>query len=999
MKKNFTLLFVSRIKIVLLVILGIVFNLITKGQPGSPDLTFNPTDTGAISQGFLRTSGSESNIRTIIRLQTGKYLVGGDQITYNEYPTQCITRLTNNGEIDPLFSTGIGFQRQTGPTTFANGVIYCLYEFADGKILVGGQFDLYRGQPAGGLIRLLPNGDPDPAFISGTGANNIVRAFMPMPDGKVLVGGDFTEYNGTAFGRLVLIQINGQPDVNFNHTGAGANGGVFAIDTLSSGEIIIGGAFTNYNSTSKRRLAKLEKNGTLIASFPSVQEPNNTVTTVIVEENDKIMLAGSFSIVAGGSGSIRRINGDGTLDPSFTAGTTANSITETLINYGADHYFAGGQFTDYGGQSFDRMVLLKKSDGTPETTFNQNNIGVKVGGNIQASVSAFPQGVIAGGSFSIVSSVNTGNIFKLDPNGNLDGTFNAGHSFYAGVIGSISPFSSGARVLRMIKQQDGKILVAGQFSRYFDKITRCIVRLNPNGTFDETFQTGLPGADHEILDMALQTDGKIVIVGRFSSVNGLSRTRIARLNADGSLDENFIPDGWSPVTNAGVNAVAIAPDGSIYIGGSFTSYFTNGAFSTAYKRLFRLNPDGKLDESFVPANINSGTIQTLLVQSNGKIVMGGSGLFVDNSNSLGNVLRFNTDGSLDNSFNNGQQTIPSNASVARIKFNKDSTQILIAGSFSTYGGVPSSGLTRVDKDGNRDPDFGRVSLVNAVDMEVLPDGRILAVGNVPIASQPGGNMLSSLPGVARISADGIFDTAWASGGFRARGSTLSNNENASSTMYACALSENRLLIGGDFYKYGEVPRTVIAAINLGEITTPVTWQYFEATTKSKNILLHWITGSEQNNTGFTIERSTNGIRFESVGFVPAAGNGNSNVAVHYHFTDADPRGAIFYYRLKQTDSDGEFSYSAIRKVFFENNANIRLWPNPMVSKSLLQIPENRFTHYQILDLNGRLVQVEKIGSTQKDIYLQRGNLTSGLYLLRLIDENKEVNYTLKLRVQ
>ncbi len=997
MKKQFTILSGTFILCALFTLVIFLFTPCVKAQPGSPDLTFNANDTGAVSLGFFRSSSLVSNIRTIIRLQSGKYLVGGDHIIYNRHPTSGISLLTANGEVDQSFTTGSGFQQQTGPSTFTNGIIYKLLELPDGKILVGGQFNLYRGQPAGGLIRLLPNGDPDPTFVTGSGANNIVRSFLPMADGRILVGGDFTAYDGTAFGRLVMLQANGQIDATFNVDGVGANNSIFAMDTLSNGEIIIGGSFTNFNETSKSRLGKLEKNGTLIASFPSVQVPNNTVSSIIIEDDDKIMLGGVFSIVAGAGGSIRRILGNGNADPSFTAVVTAGSTTETLIPYGENHYFAGGQFTFYDGENVDKFVLIKKSDGKRETNFN--NIGIKSTGNILAAASNFPQGIVVGGTFSIVSSALTGNIFKLTNAGFLDGSFNAGHGIYAGTFGSISPTSSAARVLRIVKQPDGKVLVAGQFSRYFDKVSRCIVRLNPDGSFDESFQAGLPGADHEILDADLQPDGKIVIVGRFSGINGTRRDRLARLNTDGSVDESFKPDNWLPTSTSTLNAVAVAPNGNIYVGGVFSSYFTSGTFSTNYKRLIRLLPTGELDETFVSVNITAGTINTLLVQGNEKIIAGGSGLGIENSGARGNVLRFNNNGSIDNSFNNGQQTVPSSTIVERIKFNTDSSKLMIAGNFSTYGGIATSGLTLTDLNGFKDINFQRTSLNYVRDMEMLPDGRILAVGNVQVSTSPGSLSFSNQPAVARVSAEGIFDTAWAQGGYSARRVIGNTNESAVSTLFACAFMGNRLLIGGNFMRYGEVTRTGLAAINIGETTTPVTWKSFETTTKAQNAILQWSTASEQNNKGFSVERSTNGDTFTSIGFVAAAGDGNNASPQHYFFTDYQPGVNTFYYRLKQIDIDGIFSYSAIKKVVFSELNNIRFWPNPLVTESLLQIPMNTFTRYQIIDLNGRIVREENFSASQTNVRIQRNQLGAGIYMLKLVDNNDVTSHFIKFNVQ
>lgn len=171
-----------------------------------------------------------------------------------------------------------------------------------------------------------------------------------------------------------------------------------------------------------------------------------------------------------------------------------------------------------------------------------------------------------------------------------------------------------ANVLACVTQPDGKILIAGEFTSFNGMAQNYLARLNPDGSLDNTFNIG-SGANSAVFKIALQNDGKILIAGFFTSFNQISRGRIARLNEDGSLDNTF-----DPVTgaNAAIHTISIQPDGKIVIGGAFTSY--NG---TNRARIARLNADGSLDSAFNPGAGAMGIVHASLLLDDGKLIIGG----------------------------------------------------------------------------------------------------------------------------------------------------------------------------------------------------------------------------------------------------------------------------------------------------------------------------------------------------------------------------------------
>lgn len=224
-------------------------------------------------------------------------------------------------------------------------------------------------------------------------------------------------------------------------------------------------------------------------------------------------------------------------------------------------------------------------------------------------------------------------------------------------------------------QTDGKIVVGGSFTSLGGVTRNRIARLNANGTLDASFN---PNVDGDVYTTALQPDGKIVIGGGFTTVGGTTHNYIARLNADGTLDASFNPSANSSVYNAAVQA-----DGKIVIGGNFTA-----VVGTTRNHLARLNADGTLD-TFNP-NVN-GVVDSTAVQADGKVIVGGNFTTVG-AVARNNIARVNADGTLDTAFNPN-----ASSSVFSTALQSDG-KIVVGGDFTNVGGVVGSRITRLEND-------------------------------------------------------------------------------------------------------------------------------------------------------------------------------------------------------------------------------------------------------------------------------------------------------------
>ena len=217
-------------------------------------------------------------------------------------------------------------------------------------------------------------------------------------------------------------------------------------------------------------------------------------------------------------------------------------------------------------------------------------------------------------------------------------------------------------------QADGKVLIGGGQST-----SGYVRRLNADGTLDTSFNAGTGGANSEVLCVAAQSDGKVLVAGSFTSVNGTSRNKIARVNADGTLDTSFNP-GTGP--NNAVRSVAVQLDGKVLIGGDFG--LVNGA---ARNHIARLNADGSLDTLFNPGAGSGGSkVHSIAVQPDGKMLIGGAFTSVAGT-ARNSIARLNADGSLDTLFNAGTDT---NGWVRSVVVQTDG-KVLVHGKFPWRG--------------------------------------------------------------------------------------------------------------------------------------------------------------------------------------------------------------------------------------------------------------------------------------------------------------------------
>jgi uncharacterized delta-60 repeat protein len=667
-----------------------------------------------------------------------------------------------------------GLNRPSG----LDGTVNAIKVQSDGKRVVGGAFTLWDASIDNRAIRLNADGSEDLSFNIGGGFNNSVNVYVKQPDGKILTGGGFTAYNGTSRPYLARINSDGSLDTSFVQTGTGLNSNVNALGLQSDGKIIIGGNFTSYNGTSRPYLARINTDGSLDTSFVQTGTGLNLVVQELAVQSDgKIVVAGLFATYNGTSRPrLARINTDGTLDTSFVqTGTGLNSSVHALALQSDGKVLAGGDFTSYNGTSRPRLARIN-TDGTLDTGFVQTGTGLN--STVYELVLQSDGKVLAGGWFASYNGTSSPRLARINMDGTLDTSFvqtGTGLDSY---------------VYALALQSDGKVLAGGVFTTYNGTSSPRLARLNTDGSLDTGFvQTGA-GLNSQVNELALQSDGKVIIGGNFTSYAGTSSPKLARLNTDGSLDTGFVQTGAG--LNGLVNALSIQSDGKVLAGGSFTDY--NG---TSRPRLARINTDGSLDTSFVQTGTGlNNVVNAMALQSDGKVLVGG-GFATYNGTSSPRLARINTDGTLDTSF--VQTGTGLNTTVSALALQSDG-KVLAGGFFTAYNGISRPRLARINTDGTLDTSFVQTGtgLNNNVGvLAIQSDGKILAGGM--FANYNG----TSSPYLARINTDGTLDNSF-----------VQTGTGLNTTVSALALqSDGKVLAGGVFTTYNGTSRPFFARIN------------------------------------------------------------------------------------------------------------------------------------------------------------------------------------------
>jgi uncharacterized delta-60 repeat protein/uncharacterized repeat protein (TIGR01451 family) len=468
------------------------------------------------------------------------------------------------------------------------------------------------------------------------------------------------------------------------------NGMVYSLTGTPYGTLV-GGNFTSIAGSPRSRLAMLDAAGRNTSFFAGPNLSGGDVNVSLLAGGTDLVVAGSFN------GRIQRLDGDGALlspwsgsNPDGDIHALAEKPDPLTGNYGV---YIGGSFGNVGGQARTGVARLNYN-GQLDTGF----VPPSFSGSVRALAVQDDGKLLVAGSIGIAGQIPARRLYRLNEDGSVDNSFQA-----AGL-------ASGVRTVQALQvEDDGRILVAGEVDG-----DGFVLRLNADGSLDVDYEP--PSLNGPVYALDLLPDGRVVIGGDFTSGVG-PRSRIARLNEDGSVDNGFAP---LVNPNAAVRAVLVQDDGAVLIGGGF-----NQITGLGRNRLARLNAQGRVEQP-----LSSGTftrdgqhviLTTIATQNDGRVLVGGWFDEIDGA-SRSHLARLHPNGALDSSF-----SPIIDGGVYAVAVQSDG-RILIGGSFDTVNGVTRDRLARLHPDGSLDTSFQAATNGYVEAIHVLDDGRILIGG-------------------------------------------------------------------------------------------------------------------------------------------------------------------------------------------------------------------------------------------------------------------------------
>ena len=464
---------------------------------------------------------------------------------------------------------------QNNPNPGVAGLVNSLLVLTNNKTLIAGDFSSYNGStlnnghPIHNMALIATNGDLDQSFAPSSGADDgPINSMALTPNGRFLIGGNFTSFDGVSRGHVARVNTDGSLDFGFN---ASADGQVHAVAVQPDGKVMIGGNFQNVNGVTRNYLARLNSDGSLDTTF----DPSNTLSGPVYA----LALPPVTTINFGNSGfgeSNQTVNLGAATAGTLTINYNMFQIqADDLRVYYGDTNVAGGTgvliydtgnvlgtnsftipFGPTGGVTTNILTIVMDQGTGPS--------GNQWSYNGTVTITASFNGIMVGGDFSVSGQSYSG-IARFTPSGTLDTSF--------------SPLSGAdAPVFALGWQMDGKVVAGGGFTHFDGIPLNRLARLNTGGSLDSTNFFPGTGADDIVWNITLQPDGSMYVGGQFLSFNGTHRAGFTRLYANGTVDTTFLDTAYNQFAGLkriysweapAVYASGVQSDGNVMIGGSF----------------------------------------------------------------------------------------------------------------------------------------------------------------------------------------------------------------------------------------------------------------------------------------------------------------------------------------------------------------------------------------------------------------------------------------------
>ncbi|MCV9930270.1 T9SS type A sorting domain-containing protein [Flavobacterium sp. LS1R49] len=621
----------------------------------------------------------------------GKIIVIGSFTSYNQVNANKIIRLNPDGSIDKGFTLAPG-------VTISRPNIEVQ---SDGKILVTGIINSREG-----TVRLNQDGSQDTGFVTSVTFFQNSSKISLQPDGKIVVFGITTNDAGDAYNKIVRLNKNGSLDLDITPKLDVINT-LYSFATQPDGKILIAANYKEGNNVYSNRIIRLNNDCTIDSSFKSdkfIAYRDLGMSKIIVQPDGKIITSGNVSYEKYIQRNITRLNSDGTQDTTFKIGNAADDIVQNIELLSNGKIIVSGNFKQFNNLSVNKILILN-SDGSKDSSFSNRCVGFD-SGIVNAVTVLADDKIMVSGSFYGYNGIANSGLIRLNGDGSQDESLTFG-----GLKGFNDQYNYN-NINSIAVQTDGKTVLGGNFTDFNNITTNRIVRINYDGSRDSSFVVG-SGFDYEVHKVVVLSDKKTLVGGAFTKYKGISCAGLIRLNSDGTLDESF-KSSWIGNNDGQLFLYDIfnLSDGKILISGNFKNNIS----------IIRLNSDGTKDNSFVLTTQAEVNLQKIIIQRDGKIMASGS---------IGNkptILRLNPDGSLDNSFNYISPGSGFGISISGIQLDD---KLLI----SAYNGYDNKDkfFIRLNTNGSLDSTFYNIFNNNEIDDDAKiitqSDGKLIYYGS------------------------------------------------------------------------------------------------------------------------------------------------------------------------------------------------------------------------------------------------------------------------------
>lgn len=568
--------------------------------------------------------------------------------------------------------------------------------------------------------------------------------------------GSFLFNQDTDKSKIGLLNADGTINPTFS---IATNGNILAISQAQNNKMYIGGDFTSSANVFAPKIIRINNDGTRDVSF--LPDTNAQNVYALQEQADGKLLVGR-------NGSIQRLNSDGTVDTTFATITT-NGIVYSFSILPSGKILAGGVFTTINGVAKNRIVLLN-TDGTVDTSFV---VGAGFNNEVYVVRVAFDGSFYVGGKFTTFKGTTINRIAKISNTGTLDATFHTSNTGFDNDVWTIEFLN------------DNKPLIGGLFTTYKGVPNNSLIKLNSDGSIDNTFDTGTANSNGAVYKMIINSPNDVFVSGNFLKYKNTYTNQSFMVNNDGTInntyhfDERFCMPGFS-FGRDGFTEYHATPsyikdysyteqsDGKILLS---EVYYENKFYN-----LIRLNADGTRDDTFnftsssLPTGYVAWEIKDILIRPNGKIICSGqigkTSIF-EGCLPLKGLFQLNADGTLDTTFDTGfiYELTDSNAcdygQVITIALQNDGKVLLHSNRTFNYKGFQANeGLIRILENGNIDISFQNITgNFDSYNVEILPlpNNKILVYHNFKTNNGYGANPNSRKYGIVLLNEDGTLN--------------------------------------------------------------------------------------------------------------------------------------------------------------------------------------------------------------------------------------------------